>query len=148
MEAGPEVLELHLLQLALLQQPGVPGVVVKHLPVPVFFRGPEVVPASPEALVSQVDGQEPVEVREALLGEEVQGQGGAGMVGDSGGLAPELGQVGVGAFVRARAHQVRREPELALALVRLHQLPDLLLQVLEHLDFRVRSRVRSRWRCP
>ena len=67
---------------------------------------------------------------------------GTDRVGDSRGLGPQAARWVIGAFVGRRAQQVGREPELPLALVALHQLPDLVLQVLEHLDLRVRSRVR------
>ena len=53
-EAAPKLLELHLLDLPLIEQAGVASVVVEHLPVPVLFCRPEIVPQAPEALVAEV----------------------------------------------------------------------------------------------
>jgi hypothetical protein len=134
-KAGPEVLELHLLQLALVEQLGVPGVVVKHLAMPVFFSGPEVVPAPPEAVVAEIYGQEPMKMRQPLLGQEVQRQRGPSVIGDAGSLLAKLGDVGFGTLVGGGAYQIRWKPELSLALMNFHQLADDVLQVLKHLDF-------------
>jgi hypothetical protein len=74
MEAGLEVLELHLLQSTLLQEARLSGVVMEHLAVPILLGGPEVVPQPPEAVVPQVYGEQAVEMGQPFLGEEVEGQ--------------------------------------------------------------------------
>jgi hypothetical protein len=121
----------------LLEQLSVSGVIVEHLAMPVFFSGPEIVPASPEAVVAEIYGQEPMKVRQPLLGEEVQRQRCPGVIRDAGSLLAKLGDVGFGALVGSGANQIRRKPELSLALMNFHQLADDVFQVLEHLDLRV-----------
>jgi len=103
--------------------------------VPVLFRGPEIVPAPPVALIAQIDGQEPVEVGQPFLGEHVEGERRPDRVGDALGLGPELADEVVRADPRLGLDQIRRIPELALALVRFHQLLDRPLQVPQHFDF-------------
>jgi hypothetical protein len=137
MEPSAEILELHLLEPTLLQQAGVPCVVVKHLSVPVFLSCPQIVPASPEAFVAQVYGQQAVEVGQPLLSQEVQSQSSPGVIWNACGLLAKLGDVGVGALVRRGAHQVGRKPELPLPLMYLHQLLNLFLKVLKYFDLRV-----------
>jgi hypothetical protein len=134
MEAGPDVLELHLLDLALVEQAGVTGIVVEHRPVPVFLRCPQIVPVAPVTLVTQIHGEQPVEVREALFGQHVECEGRAHRVGDPVGLGAEAGPEVVGRGVGRRIEQVGREPHVPLPLVGLHQLPDTFLEVLEDFD--------------
>ena len=52
---------------ALVEQPGVPHVIVQHLAVPVLLRGPEIEPLPPVAVLAGVRGEHPVEVRQPLL---------------------------------------------------------------------------------
>ena len=75
---------------ALLEEAGISSVVVEYLAMPVFLGGPQVVPPSPEALVAEVHREEPVEMRQPLLGEEVESESGTRVVGDSLRLVPEL----------------------------------------------------------
>jgi hypothetical protein len=75
MEPGSQILELHLLQFPLVEQPSVSSVVVEDLTVPIFLSGPEIIPASPEAIVPEVDGEEPVEMGKPLFSKKVQCQG-------------------------------------------------------------------------
>ena len=133
-EARAQILELHLLDLALVEQPGVAGVVVEHLAVPVFLGGPEIVPGAPVALVAQVDGQEPVEVGQAFLGQHVEREGRPDRVRDAVGLAAEVAGEIVGTVVGLGTEEVGREPELALPLVGFHELPHRLFQIPEHFD--------------
>ena len=134
---SPQVLELHLLQPALIQEPGIPGIVVQHLPVPVLLRRPEVVPTAPEAVVSEVHGEQPMEVGQAFFGEEVERQRRAGGIRNARRLGSEVAQMGVGAFIGRGTNQLRREPELPFPLMDLHQLPNPVLEVLKHLDLGV-----------
>ena len=66
------------LEPALVEQLGVAHVVVQHLAVPVLLGGPEVDPLPPVAVLAEVRGEQPVEVRQPLLREEVERHGGAG----------------------------------------------------------------------
>jgi hypothetical protein len=75
MEPGPQILELHLLQFPLVEQASVSSVIVEDLAVPIFLSCPEIIPASPEAIVPEVDREEPVEVGKALFSKKVQRQG-------------------------------------------------------------------------
>ncbi len=135
-EAGAEILELHLLDLALVEQAGVARVVVEHLAVAVFLGGPEVVPGAPVTLVAQVHGEEPVEVRQPFLGQHVERERRPDRIRDAARLIAQL----PGEFVRGafglRPEDVGREPEVALALMGLHELADRLFEILEHFDFR------------
>src|SRR5688572_33505411 len=45
--------------------------------------------------------------------------------------------MGIGVLVGLGAYQIRWIPELAFALVSLHQLPDLALEILKHLELRI-----------
>ena len=62
MEPGADVLELHLFDPALVEQAGVPAVVVEDGAVPVLLRGPQVIPEPPVARVAQVHREQAVEV--------------------------------------------------------------------------------------
>ena len=83
------ILELHLLDLALVEQAGVAGVVVEHLAVPVFLGRPQVVPGAPVAVVAQVHREQPVEVRQPLFGQHVERERGADRIGNALRLVPE-----------------------------------------------------------
>jgi hypothetical protein len=41
---------------------------MEHLPMPVFLSRPEIVPASPEALIAEIHRQEAMEVWQAFFG--------------------------------------------------------------------------------
>ena len=98
---------------------------MEDLAVPVFLGGPQIVPAAPEAVVPQVHSEQPVEVGQALFGQEVQRQRCPGGVGNTRWPGPRSSlRWVVGAFVGCRAEQIRREPELALPLVSFHELAD------------------------
>src|SRR4051794_7636470 len=90
-EPSPKVFELHLLELPLLQQTGIPGVVVEHLAVPVFLGGPQIVPAPPEAVVSQIHRKQPVKVRETFFSQEIQRQRCSGRIRNAGCSGPQVG---------------------------------------------------------
>jgi hypothetical protein len=124
MEAGAQILELHLLEFSLVQQPDLSSVVVQYLSVSVFLGSPQIVPAAPKTVVAEIDGEETVKVGESLFGEEIQRQRCAGGVGNAGRLLPKLVEVGVGTLTGGWAQQIVGKPKLALALVDLHQLPD------------------------
>jgi len=62
MEARSEVLKLHFFELSLIEQPGISGVVMDYLAVAVFLGGPQIVPAPPEAVISEIDSEEAVEM--------------------------------------------------------------------------------------
>ncbi len=133
-EPRPHVLELHLLQATLVQQAGIPHVVVQHLPVPVLFGGPEVQPVAPVAVLAGVGREHPVEMGESLFREEVQRHRGAGRDRDP--LGPLLGLLAVvlDGLVRAGADEVVGKPEGTLRLVGRHQLADGPLEVPEDLE--------------
>ncbi len=133
-EAAAEVLELELLQPALVEDPRGARVGGEDHAVAVLLRGPEVGPVAPDAVVAEVDREDPVEVREAFLGEEVERQRGPGVVRDARGPGAEVVLVPVGVLSGPGTQQVLREPELALLLVAGHQAGDHALEVAEHRD--------------
>src|SRR5438045_2391397 len=61
-EAGAKILELHALELGIVQDLTVARVVVEHRAVAILLGCPEVRPARPEALAAEVDGEQSVEV--------------------------------------------------------------------------------------
>ena len=108
-EPGADILELHLLDLALVEQAGVAGVVVEHLAVPVLLGGPEIVPGAPVALVAQVHGEEPVEVGQPFFGQHVERERRPDRIGDAARPGPAgLPSEFVGAAVGLRARAGRR----------------------------------------
>lgn len=135
METGPDVGELHLLELALVVELGVAGIVVQHLPVPVLFGGPQVVPVAPVAVVVEVDGEKAMEVRQPLLGEGVHGQRCADGVRNAPRALPQLREVRLEAIPLREAEEVARHPQFPLALVGVHHLPDRSLEILQHFEF-------------
>jgi hypothetical protein len=70
-EPGSQVLELHFFELPLLQDTGIPRIVVEYLPVSILLGGPQIIPAAPETVISQVHREQPVKVRQPLFGEKV-----------------------------------------------------------------------------
>ena len=76
-------------------------------------------------------------MRQPLFGQQVEREGGADMIGNARRPACAAAEVLVGALIGPGAEQVRGKPELPFAFVRVHELPDLALQVAKHLDFRV-----------
>jgi hypothetical protein len=87
------------------------------------------------AVLAEIDRQQPVEMGQAFLGEQVEGQGGAGRVGDAGGQRPQAPNVLVWIGARGWSEDLARVPDGALLLVRLHHLADRGLEVPEDLDF-------------
>src|SRR5665213_1785221 len=77
LESRAEILELHALELGIIEELAVAGVVVQHRAMPVLFGRPLVGPLGPEAASVQVDGEEAVEAREPFLGEQVECEGNA-----------------------------------------------------------------------
>ena len=75
-----------------------------------------------------------MEVRQALFGEHVERQRGPDVVGNSVGLCPQALNEFVRTLVRFRTQQLGGKPQIALALVGLHEHLDLPLEVVEHLD--------------
>jgi hypothetical protein len=74
-------------------------------------------------------------MRQPLLGEEVERQGGPRVIGNRLGLAPELGQELIRVGIRSGAQKVRWKPEIPLPLMQLHELPDPALKVSQDFDF-------------
>jgi hypothetical protein len=57
-----------------VQDPGLPYIVTEDVAMPVFFRGPELVPQAPECAASQVVRDQTMKMRKALLSEDVDRQ--------------------------------------------------------------------------
>jgi hypothetical protein len=138
LEAGLDVLELHLLDHEWIKHAGVSRVVVQNCAVPVFLGGPEVIPFGPDAVGAEVDGEEAMEVRQPLFGEKIERQRDAGRIAYSSGALSQRLQMMIGIFSRRRLQQLRGEPEHPLRFVRRHQLNNQGLQIGEHLDLRQR----------
>jgi len=135
MEPGAQVLELHFFDFALVEQAGIPAVVVEDGAVSVLFRGPEIVPEPPVTRVAKVYREQPVEVGQPLFRQRVECDGSPDRVGDSLGLGPQSAYELIGARVRLGREQLGRIPQLPFALVRLHELSDAVLHVPEDLHF-------------
>jgi hypothetical protein len=134
LEARAQVLELHALEHRVVEDAAVARVVVQHRAVPVLLGGPQVGPLRPERVAAEVGGEQPVEVRQPLLGEEVEREGDAHGQRDARGAPAQLGEVVVGVGVGRGGEELAREPERPLGLVRVHQRVHHGLEVGEHLD--------------
>jgi len=75
-----------------------------------------------------------VKVGQPLLGQHVEGEGGANGVGDPLCLLPQPALEFVGAGVGLGRHEVGRVPDVALALVGLPELAHGFLEVAEYFD--------------
>jgi hypothetical protein len=117
-----------------VKEPGLAGVVVENLPLPVLFGGPKVVPDPPEAVIAQIHREQPVEMGQPLFREKIERQRRPGRIRDSGGALPQLLVVRVRAFAFFGADQIDGIPQLPLPLVILHELADLGLKVPEHFE--------------
>ncbi len=83
-------------------------------------------------------------MRQSLLGEEVEREGGASVVGNALGLGPQLGLERVGVGVGGGAQEVGRIPEIPLPLMQLHELAALDPRGLSGLRLWIRVRARGR----
>ena len=136
MEAGPDVLELHLLELPLVEELGVARVVVQDLAVPVLLGGPQVVPEAPVAVVLEIDGEQAVEMRQALFGEGVDRERRPHGIGNALRARAQVAQVRLAAIALGEAEQVGRHPQHALALVRRHHFAYGGLEILQDFELR------------
>jgi hypothetical protein len=73
-------------------------------------------------------------VGETFFCQHVERQGGANVIRYAVGLVPKVLEVLVCALVGLRAKKVRRIPQIALALMSLHELQDLALEVCQHFN--------------
>ena len=136
MKAAPQVFELHFLHLPLIEESRVAGIVVEDLSVPVLFGCPQIVPPAPVTVITEIHSQEAVEVGQPLFRQHIERQRRPNVVGNTVGLVAEILEVLVGALVGPRAEKVRRIPEIALALMSLHQLEDFALEIRQHFNLR------------
>ena len=100
----------------------------------VFFRGPERVPLTPVARVAQVDGEQAMEVGQALLGDETHHERDAHRVGNSSCARAQLFQVFFGIVGLLDPQQVCRPPQATLGVVDTNEILDFGLEVLEDVE--------------
>ena len=58
--------------------------------MPILLRSPEIVPLGPDAVGAEVDGKEPMEVRQSFLSEQVQRERDARRITYSSGALSQL----------------------------------------------------------
>jgi hypothetical protein len=102
--------------------------------VPILFGGPQVVPPRPDAVRAQIDSEQTVKMREALLGEEIESEGDTRRVADSTCPLAQGAEMMIGIFAGRRLQQFRREPEHPLRLVSGHEIRYYRLEISQHLD--------------
>ena len=88
--------------------------------MPVFFSRPQVGPVPPVALVSEIDREKPVKMRESFLSQKIQRQRNARGSADPLGPLPQLANVVVRIRIRRRVEYFAWEPQHTLGLVLNH----------------------------
>ena len=120
-----------------IEKPRIADIVTEDVAVAVFLCRPEIIPQAPEVAAPEVLGDQPMEVRQAFFGEDVESDGDAGVVRDGACAVPQLGEfLFVDVIVLVGREKVGGIPQLAFLFVLGNELFDDALEVHEDFEFR------------